>query len=324
MLAAEPFRVSGNLTGRRMLNYALRRLLVAVPTLFVIVTLAFFLIRIAPGGPFDLIPDLDPAAAENLRKAYDLDKPLLEQYGNYLWRLANGDLGPSLAYRDRNVAELIAEGFPVSAQLGLTAIVLGLFGGMLCGIVAALRKNSAVDFTVMAIAMAGVGIPTFVTAPLLTLFFGLYLGWLPLSGWNNGQFAHIILPVVALALPTLAGIARITRGSMLESLGADYVRTARAKGLPEWKVISRHVLRPACMPVVSYLGPAIAGAMTGSVVIETIFGLPGIGRAFVEGALNRDYSLILGIVIVYATLIILLNLLADIIYGYLDPRVRPR
>ncbi|MDE0455119.1 MAG: ABC transporter permease subunit [Gammaproteobacteria bacterium] len=307
-----------------MLNYALRRLLVAVPTLFVIITLAFFLIRIAPGGPFDLIPDLDPAAAENLRKAYDLDKPLLEQYGNYLWRLANGDLGPSLAYRDRNVAELIAEGFPVSAQLGLTAMVLGLFGGMLCGIVAALRKNSAVDFTVMAIAMAGVGIPTFVTAPLLTLFFGLYLGWLPLSGWNNGQFAHIILPVVALALPTLAGITRITRGSMLESLGADYVRTARAKGLPEWKVISRHVLRPACMPVVSYLGPAIAGAMTGSVVIETIFGLPGIGRAFVEGALNRDYSLILGIVIVYATLIILLNLLADIIYGYLDPRVRPR
>ncbi|MCY3940340.1 MAG: ABC transporter permease subunit [Gammaproteobacteria bacterium] len=307
-----------------MLNYALRRLLVAVPTLFVIVTLAFFLIRIAPGGPFDLIPDLDPTAAENLRKAYDLDKPLVEQYGNYLWRLANGDLGPSLAYRDRTVAELIAEGLPVSAQLGLTAMVLGLFAGMLCGIVAALRKNSAVDFTVMAIAMAGVGIPTFVTAPLLTLFFGLYLGWLPLSGWNNGQFAHIILPVVALALPTLAGIARITRGSMLESLGADYVRTARAKGLPEWKVISRHVLRPACMPVVSYLGPAIAGAMTGSVVIETIFGLPGIGRAFVEGALNRDYSLILGIVIVYATLIILLNLLADIIYGYLDPRVRPR
>ena len=306
-----------------MLNYALKRLLVAVPTLFVIVTLAFFLIRIAPGGPFDLIPDLDPAAAENLRKAYDLDKPLVEQYGNYLWRLANGDLGPSLAYRDRTVAELIAEGLPVSAQLGLTAIVLGLFAGMLCGIVAALRKNSAVDFTVMAIAMAGVGIPTFVTAPLLTLFFGLYLGWLPLSGWNNGQFEHIVLPVIALALPTLAGIARITRGSMLESLSADYVRTARAKGLPEWKVIARHVLRPACMPVVSYLGPAIAGAMTGSVVIETIFGLPGIGRAFVEGALNRDYSLIMGIVIVYATLIILLNLLADIVYGYLDPRVRP-
>jgi len=306
-----------------VLSYALKRLLVAVPTLFVIVTLAFFLIRVAPGGPFDLIPDLDPAAAENLRKAYDLDKPLLEQYGNYLWRLANGDLGPSLAYRDRTVAELIAEGLPVSAQLGLTAIFAGLFAGMLCGIVAALRKNSAVDFTVMAIAMAGVGIPTFVTAPLLTLFFGLYLGWLPLSGWNGGQFAHIILPVTALALPTVAGIARITRGSMLESLSADYVRTARAKGLPEWKVIARHVMRPACMPVVSYLGPAIAGAMTGSVVIETIFGLPGIGRAFVEGALNRDYSLILGIVIVYATLIILLNLLADIIYGYLDPRVRP-
>ena len=307
-----------------MLAYALRRLLVAVPTLFVIVTLSFFLIRIAPGGPFDLIPDLDPAAAENLRKAYDLDKPLLQQYGNYLWRLANGDLGPSLAYRDRNVAELIAEGLPVSAQLGITAIALGLFAGMLCGIVAALRKNTAADFTVMAIAMTGVAVPTFVTAPLLTLFFGLYLGWLPLSGWNGGQFAHIILPVVALALPTVAGIARITRGSMLESLNADYVRTARAKGLPEWKVIARHVLRPACMPVVSYLGPAIAGAMTGSVVIETIFGLPGIGRAFVEGALNRDYSLILGIVIIYATLIILLNLLADILYGCLDPRVRPK
>ena len=307
-----------------MLSYALRRLLVAVPTLFVIVTVSFFLIRVAPGGPFDLIPDLDPAAAENLRKAYDLDKPLVQQYGNYLLRLANGDLGPSLAYRDRNVAELISEGLPVSAQLGLTAIAVGLFIGMLCGIVAALRKNTAVDFTIMAIAMTGVAIPTFVTAPLLTLFFGLYLGWLPLSGWNNGQFAHIVLPVVALALPTIAGIARITRGSMLESLNADYVRTARAKGLPEWKVIARHVLRPACMPVVSYLGPAIAGAMTGSVVIETIFGLPGIGRAFVEGALNRDYSLILGIVIIYATLIILLNLLADIIYGYLDPRVRPK
>lgn len=307
-----------------MLNYALRRLLVAVPTLFVIVTVSFFLIRIAPGGPFDLIPDLDPAAAENLRKAYDLDKPLVQQYGNYLWRLANGDLGPSLAYRDRNVAELIAEGLPVSAQLGLTAIIVGLFFGMLSGIVAALRKNTAVDFTVMAIAMTGVAIPTFVTAPLLTLFFGLYLGWLPLSGWNNGQFAHIVLPVVALALPTVAGIARIMRGSMLESLNAGYVRTARAKGLPEWKVVARHVLRPACTPVVSYLGPAIAGAMTGSVVIETIFGLPGIGRAFVEGALNRDYSLILGIVIIYATLIILLNLLADIVYGYLDPRVRPK
>jgi len=307
-----------------MLSYALRRLLVAVPTLFVIVTVSFFLIRVAPGGPFDLIPDLDPAAAENLRKAYDLDKPLVQQYGNYLLRLANGDLGPSLAYRDRSVAELIAEGLPVSAQLGLTAIAVGLFFGMLCGIVAALRKNTAVDFTIMAIAMTGVAIPTFVTAPLLTLFFGLYLGWLPLSGWNNGQFAHIVLPVVALALPTIAGIARITRGSMLESLNADYVRTARAKGLPEWKVIARHVLRPACMPVVSYLGPAIAGAMTGSVVIETIFGLPGIGRAFVEGALNRDYSLILGIVIIYATLIILLNLLADIIYGYIDPRVRPK
>ncbi len=307
-----------------MLNYALRRLLIAVPTLFVIITGSFFLIRVAPGGPFDLIPDLDPAVAENLRKAYDLDKPLIEQYGNYLWRLANGDLGPSLAYRDRNVAELIAEGLPVSAQLGLTAIAVGLFAGMLCGIVAALRKNTSVDFTVMAIAMTGVAIPTFVTAPLLTLFFGLYLGWLPISGWNNGQFEHIILPVVALALPTIAGIARITRGSMLESLNADYVRTARAKGLPEWKVVARHVFRPACMPVVSYLGPAIAGAMTGSVVIETIFGLPGIGRAFVEGALNRDYSLIMGIVIIYATLIILLNLLADIIYGYLDPRVRPK
>lgn len=307
-----------------MLRYALKRLLVAFPTLFVIVTLSFFLIRVAPGGPFDLIPNMDPAAVENLRKAYDLDKPLLQQYGNYIARLAQGDLGPSLAYRDRTVAELIAEGLPVSAQLGLTAILVGLFAGMLCGIIAALRKNSAVDFTVMAIAMTGVAIPTFVTAPLLTLFFGLYLGWLPLSGWNNGQFAHVILPVAALALPTIAGIARITRGSMLESLNADYVRTARAKGLPEWRVIARHVLRPACIPVVSYLAPAIAGAMTGSVVIETIFGLPGIGRAFVEGALNRDYSLILGIVIVYATLILLLNLLADLIYGYLDPRVRPK
>ena len=315
---------AGGRADKKVLNYALRRLLVAIPTLFVIITASFFLMRVAPGGPFDLVPDLDPLLIENLRKAYDLDKPLLEQYANYLGRLAQGDLGPSLVYRDRNVAELIAEGLPVSAQLGLTAIAVGLFFGMLSGIVAALRKNTAADFSVMAIAMTGVAIPTFVTAPLLTLFFGLYLGWLPISGWNGGQFTHIVLPVCALALPSIAGIARITRGSMLESLSAQHVRTARAKGLPESKIIIRHVLRPACMPVVSYLGPAIAGAMTGSVVIETIFGLPGIGRAFVEGALNRDYSLILGIVIVYASLIILLNLLADIIYGYLDPRVRPR
>jgi len=305
-----------------MFGYMLRRLAFAVPTLFVIILASFLLMHLAPGGPFDELVDLDPAVLENLRAAYKLDDPVWSQFLNYVAGLLRGDFGPSLVYRELKVGQIVATGLPVSVTLGLSAMTIGLVLGIFCGIVAALRQNSFLDYSVMAVAMTGVAVPTFVTAPILIMVFGVYLGWLPISGWNGGDFRHLILPVLALALPKIAALARITRGAMLEALTTDYVRTARAKGLRERKVIIRHVLRPVFIPVVSYLGPAIAAVMTGSVVIEKIFGLPGIGRAFVDGALNRDYPVVMGIVIVYAVFILILNLLADLVYGYLDPRIR--
>jgi len=305
-----------------MLGYVLRRLLFAVPTIFVIILLTFVLMHLAPGGPFDQLTDIDPEVLANLRAAYDLDDPVWKQFASYMGGLLQGELGPSLVYRELTVGHMIAAGLPVSVTIGLSAMLIGLSLGVACGIIAALRQNTVTDYTLMAVAMTGVAVPTFVTAPVLILVFGLYLGWLPISGWNGGAIDHLILPVAALAIPKVAAIARITRGAMLESIRTDYVRTARAKGLREYKVIIGHVLRPVFIPIVSYLGPAIAAVMTGSVVIEKIFGLPGIGRAFVEGALNRDYPVIMGIVIVYAVFIVMLNLLADIIYGFLDPRIR--
>jgi oligopeptide transport system permease protein len=290
--------------------------------MFVIILLTFMLMHLAPGGPFDDLTDVDPEVLANLRAAYNLDDPVWKQFFAYLGNLLQGDLGPSLVYREQTVSHIIAVGLPVSVTIGLSAMTIGLSVGVACGIVAALRQNSVVDYTVMAAAMTGVAVPTFVTAPLLILIFGLYLAWLPISGWNGGEIQHLILPVTALAIPKIAAIARITRGAMLESITMDYVRTARAKGLREFKVIIHHVMRPVLIPIVSYLGPAIAGVMTGSVIIEKIFGLPGIGRAFVDAALNRDYPVVMGIVIVYAAFIVLLNLLADILYGVLDPRIR--
>lgn len=307
-----------------MPGYVLRRLLFAVPTIFVIILLTFVLMHLAPGGPFDDLVDVDPEVLANLRAVYDLDDPVWKQFVSYIGGLLQGDLGPSLVYRELTVRQMITAGLPVSVTIGLSAMLIGLTVGVACGIAAALRQNTLTDYAVMTVAMTGVAIPTFVTAPLLILVFGLYLGWLPISGWGGGEISHLILPVAALAIPKVAAIARITRGAMLESITADYVRTARAKGLRESKVIVRHVLRPVFIPIVSYLGPAIATVMTGSVVIEKIFGLPGIGRTFVDGALNRDYPVIMGIVIVYAAFIVMLNLIADIIYGYLDPRIRQR
>ena len=305
-----------------MLSYVFRRLLFAVPTIFVIILLTFVLMHLAPGGPFDDLEDIDPEVLENLRAAYNLNDPVWAQFWNYLVGLFRGDMGPSLVYRELTVQEIIAEGLPVSVTIGLSAMSIGLLTGIAFGMIAALRQNTLTDYSVMAVAMTGVAVPTFVTAPLLILLFGLYWGLLPISGWNDGAIENLLLPVTALAIPKVAAISRITRGAMLESIRTDYVRTARAKGLREFKVIFGHVLRPVLIPIVSYLGPAIAGVMTGSVVIEKIFGLPGIGRAFVDGALNRDYPVVMGIVIVYAIFIVLLNLLADIIYGLLDPRIR--
>jgi oligopeptide transport system permease protein len=305
-----------------MLGYALRRLLGSLPTLWAIVTLAFFMMRLAPGGPFTLDRSLPPAIEKNLLAAYRLDQPLWRQYLDYLGGLLVGDLGPSFKYQDFTVAELIASGFPASLRVGGLAILVAVLAGVTLGTLAALRQNRRLDHLVMAAAMVGIAVPNYVMAPILTLVFGVHLAWLPVGGWGGGALRNLVLPVTALALPQIAYIARLTRGSMIEALGQNHVRTARAKGLGERIVVVRHALRGGLLPVVSYLGPATAGLVTGSVVIETIFSIPGIGRYFVQGALNRDYTLVMGVVIFYAVLIILLNLLVDLLYGLLDPKVK--
>jgi oligopeptide transport system permease protein len=305
-----------------MWRYALRRFVGAIPTLFAVMTAAFFMMRLAPGGPFDRDRMLTPEIEANIRQAYNLDQPLVVQYGIYLSKLLRGDLGPSFKYQDYTVAELIGNGFPVSLRIGMIAIVLALLVGIAFGIVAALRQNSLLDHAVMAVAMIGITVPNFVMAPMMTLVIGVYLRWLPAGGYGGGSLRNLILPTVALALPQVAYVARLMRASMVEVLRSNYIRTARAKGLPGRLVVGRHGLPAALLPVVSYLGPATASIITGSVVIETIFGIPGLGRYFVQGAINRDYTLVMGVVIFYGSLIIVLNLLVDLVYGLLDPRIR--
>mgnify|MGYP000377079544 CR=1 FL=1 len=305
-----------------MFGYALRRLLQSVPTLLVVVTLSFFLMRLAPGGPFDGERKLPPEIEANLLAAYNMDQPLYMQYLDYLGGLLVGDFGPSFKYKDFTVTELIWSGFPVSFELGMWAMLIGVVFGVMLGCYAALKQNTPGDYMVMGTAMAGIAIPNFVMAPILTLVFGVMLGWLPAGGWNDGAWENKLLPILGLALPQVAYIARMTRGSMIEVMGAQFIRTARAKGISERKVVTRHALKSALLPVVSYLGPATAGVITGSVVIEQIFGIPGIGRYFVQAALNRDYTLVMGTVVFYGGLIILFNLLVDLIYGWLDPQIR--
>jgi len=305
-----------------VLRYALTRFIGAIPTLFILIAVAFFMIRAAPGGPFDAEKALPAEIEANLRAAYHLDEPLVQQFGRYVWNIVRGDFGPSFQYKDFTVTELIAAGFPVSLRLGGSAMLLALLVGIAAGTIAALRQNSRTDHTVMAVSMTGISIPNFVMAPLLILFFAVYLGWLPAGGIGDGGWRHMILPVVSLALPQIAYIARLTRGSMIEVLRSNFVRTARAQGLPERTVVLRHALKPALLPVVSYLGPATAAVITGSVVIEQIFGVPGLGRYFVQGALNRDYTLVMGVVVFYGALIILFNLLVDLVYAWLDPKVK--
>ncbi len=306
---------------KTMAFYVLRRLASTIPTLFIIVTLAFFLIRIAPGGPFDLERPLEAAVMENLKRIYQLDQPLAVQYWLYLKSLLRGDLGPSFIMRDFTVAELFAKGLPVSIRLGFMALGLALVTGVTLGVIAAYRQNHAADYAVTGFATFGITVPTFVVAPTLQIIFGLTLGMLPVAGWNDGAWRNLILPVVTLTLPQIAVIARLTRASMIETLRANHIRTLRAQGLSAW-TITRHALRGALLPVVSYLGPAAAALLTGSVVVERIFGLPGVGRYFVEGALNRDYTLVMGTVVMIAIFVMLFNLIVDIAYAVLDPRVR--
>ncbi|MDX0601082.1 oligopeptide ABC transporter permease OppB [Sinorhizobium medicae] len=305
-----------------MISFILRRLASAVPTLFIVVTLSFFLMRFAPGGPFNLERPLPPSTMENLMRTYHLDQPLWRQYVHYLSNAVTGDFGPSYIYHDNNVAQLIGKGLPYSMELGFYALLLAVVGGVITGTIAALKQNSFLDFTVMSVSTIGVTVPNFVVGPVLTLIFAIMLAWLPAGGWGDGSLRFLILPMIALALPQLAVFARLTRGSMIEALHTDHIRTAKAYGLPSRAVVVTHAMRGAMLPVVSYLAPCAAALLTGSAVVETIFTIPGVGRYFVLGAINRDYTLVMGTVILIAIFVILFNLLVDILYGLLDPRVR--
>jgi oligopeptide transport system permease protein len=305
-----------------MIRYLLVRLLGALPTLLAIVTISFFLIRFAPGGPFDQARALPADVVANLNAAYGLDRPLWQQYTTYLRNLVHGDFGPSFRYKDFSVTELIREGFPVSAILGAIAIALALGVGVGVGAVAALHRGRRIDHATIGLSGVAIAVPSFVLLPALGLLFGIELHWLPVAGWDPTSIRDYVLPVVTLCLPPLAYIARLTRASMIEVMRSAYVRTAFAKGLPLRTIVLKHALRPALIPVASYLAPAVAMTMTGSLVVETIAGLPGIGRYLVQGALNRDYTLVLGMVIVYSTLLISMGLVVDVLIAALDPRVR--
>lgn len=307
-----------------MFRYALLRILGAIPTLFAVVALAFLMVHAAPGGPFDAERALSPEIEANIAQAYHLDESLPRQFLRYISGLWRGDFGPSYRYRDYSVSELIRSSLPVSLQLGSIAMLLALIAGISAGLAAALRSNTALDRVVTGIAMAGISVPVFVVAPVLVLVFAVYLKWLPAS-WTGGDDAsRMVLPVIALALPQIAYIARLVRGNMITVLKSDFVRTGRAQGLKMSTIVRYHALKPAMLPLLSYMGPAVAGILTGSVVVEEVFGINGLGQLFVRGALNRDYTLVLGITVFYAALIVLLNLVVDLMYGVIDPRIRAR
>jgi oligopeptide transport system permease protein len=305
-----------------MLRYALRRVAGVFPTLLVIISASFFIVRLAPGGPFDQEQTLSPEVRANFDAAYGLDQPIAVQYGRYLLALAHGDFGPSFKQRDFSVTELIAQGLPVSGSLGIMAIGLAMLFGIPLGIAAASWRQTSIDIGITSLVVLGIALPGFVVGPLLALIFGVYLQWLPVAGWEAGAARYFVLPAITLALPLIAYVARLTRSSLLDVFRANFIRTARARGLGSWRILWGHALRPALLPVVSYIGPATAFVVTGSLVVETVFGLPGTGRYLVQGAINRDYSLVMGMVVVYGTLVLLLNLFADLVYGWLDPRVR--
>jgi oligopeptide transport system permease protein len=306
-----------------MTKFIIRRLIGLVPTLFIIITLSFFIVRVAPGGPFDRDKRLPPEIMKNIEAKYNLDDPLIVQYGRYIFNIIRGDLGPSFAYHDHDVNYFIAHSLPKSLILGSLTLVCAVILGIGVGMISALKQNGWPDYTAMSIAVFGITVPNFVVGPVLMYFFALKLGWLPTSGWITGRFGWvtIIMPLITLTLPYFAYIARLSRASILEVLRSDYIRTARAKGMKDSVILFKHVLKGALLPVVSYLGPAFAGIITGSVVVERIFRIPGLGQFFVQSAFNRDYTLLMGTVIVYSAILILMNFIVDIVYGYLDPRI---
>jgi oligopeptide transport system permease protein len=312
------------LAENKLLRYTLLRVLGAIPTLLLVIALTFLMVHAAPGGPFDAERALPADVEANIQRAYHLDEPLPKQFLRYVSGLLHGDLGPSYRLRDFTVSELIGDAFPLSMKLGALAMALALIVGVGAGTVAALRQGALLDRCVMAFSMTGISVPVFVVAPVLVLLFAVKLQWLPVGWSSTTGVSRMVLPVITLALPQIAYIARLTRASMIDVLARDFIRTARAQGLGMLAVIRLHALKPALLPVLSYMGPAIAAILTGSVVVEEVFGIPGLGQAFIRGALNRDYTLVLGIVVFYATLIVLLNLVVDVLYGVIDPRVRYR
>jgi len=305
-----------------MFKFILKRVLEALPTLFILITFSFFLMRLAPGSPFTSERAYPPEVMANIEAKYHLNEPLHKQYILYLKNLAQGDFGPSFKYKDQSVNDLIASAFPVSFKLGMTAFAFAVLIGIFAGSLAALNQNSRWDYILMSFSMIGVVMPSFVFAPLLVLLFAITLGWLPAGGWNGGAALYMILPVASLTIGYVAGIARIMRSSMIEVLHSNFIRTAKAKGLSTARIILKHALRPALLPVITYLGPAFVGIITGSMVIESVFGLPGMGQLFVNGALNRDYSLVLSLTILVGTLTILFNAIVDILYAVIDPKIR--
>lgn len=305
-----------------MFKLIVKRIFEAIPTLLFLITISFFMMRLAPGNPFSGEKNLPPAVLANIEAKYNLNDPLWSQYLNYLWQLLHGDFGPSFKYKDHTINELLSQNLWVSVELGVYAFIIAVIIGVTVGVIAALRQNGVLDYTLMTLSMIGVAVPSFVKAPLMVFVFAVTLKWLPAGGWNDGAFINLVLPVTALSLSYIASIARLTRGSMIETLNSPFIRTARAKGLTTSQIVIKHALRPAMLPVISYLGPAFVGIITGSIVIEQVFGLPGLGQLFVNGALNRDYSLVLSLTILVGTLTIVFNAIVDILYAVIDPKIK--
>lgn len=306
-----------------MLSFIFKRVMVAIPTLLILIILSFLLMHAAPGGPFTQEKALPPEVLANLNAKYGLDQPLWRQMLSYVWGIvAHFDFGPSFIYKDRTVNEIIAQGFPVTLTYGAIGFVLAVVVGISLGVAAAVYQNSWADYLAVGVAIGAQVLPNFVLAPILVLVFTLWLGWLPGGGWEGGAWPYVIMPVIALATSYMASIARIMRSSMLEVLTSNHIRTARAKGLPEYKVIMRHAVKPALVPVLSYLGPAFVAMITGSVVVDMYFSTGGIGKAFVDSALNRDYAVMMGVTLLVGFLTILFNLIVDILYAWIDPKIR--
>lgn len=307
-----------------MFGYALRRVLTAIPIVLITITVCFFILRLAPGGPFDGERALPPDQLKNLRAYYHLDDPLIVQFFSYVGGVFRGDFGPSMVMKDFTVSRLIGIGLPFTLMLGFSAFVIGTLAGLLAGAIAAVNQNKWPDYLLVLIVLLPIIIPNFLMANLAQIIFGVYLHWLPVGGYQPGAWLNLVMPVIILSMPHGARVARLTRGSMIEVLGTNYIRTARSKGLGARLILARHAIKPALVPVVSYLGPGLSYLLTGSIVVEQVFALPGIGKYFITAALNRDYGLVLGTTILYVFIILALNLIVDVVYAWLDPKVRYR